>query len=179
VRIVAATHRDLRAEVDAGRFRADLFYRLAVLPLEVPPLRDRPEDIPLIAAHLLERLLVQAPGDLERLRAHLDVAFAELVRYPWPGNVRELRNVIERAAALADPAALRADVFTRLVSLQGAIGQTLHVRPPLEQARAHFDREYLRDVLEAAQGDLARAAELADVHPKSLARLMRRHGVTR
>ncbi len=179
VRIVAATHRDVRGEVDAGRFRADLYYRLAVIPLEVPALRERPEDIPLIAAHLLERVLDQNAGDLERVRAHLDTAFGELARYPWPGNVRELRNVIERAAVLIDPAGPKTDVFTRLVELRGAISQTLHVRPPLEEARANFDREYLRDVLEAAQGDVARAAERAGIHPKSFSRLLRRHGVVR
>ncbi len=99
VRVVAATHRDLEAEVRLGRFREDLFYRLHVVPLSVPPLRERIEDLPLLAAHLLERLA----GAGRRLQLG-PAALARLAAHDWPGNVRELRNVLERAALLAaDP----------------------------------------------------------------------------
>src|SRR4029079_13242712 len=107
---IAATNRDLRGEVDGGRFRSDLFYRLAVILLEVPPLRERREDIPLLSAHFLQGVIARESGDAERLRAHMDSVFGGLARYPWPGNVRELRNVIERAVALADPGELGKDV---------------------------------------------------------------------
>jgi DNA-binding NtrC family response regulator len=179
VRIIAATNRDLRAEVEAGRFRSDLFYRLAVILLEVPPLRERAADIPLLAAHFLEQVIARDSGDGERLRAHMDGVFGGLARYRWPGNVRELRNVIERALALADPAELGKDIFSRMVELKTSIARSMHHLPPLEEARAQFDREYLRDALAAAGGDVNRAAELARVHPKSFARLLRRYGVGR
>ena len=103
VRIVAATNRDLGAEVEADQFRADLYYRLAVIVLEVPPLRDRREDVPLLAAAFGREFLGEA--DLARLRPHLDEAFGSLRHHRWPGNVRELRNVIERAAAMVEPEA--------------------------------------------------------------------------
>jgi transcriptional regulator with PAS, ATPase and Fis domain len=91
VRVVSATHRDLRSEVARGAFRADLFYRLGVLPIRVPPLRDRPDDIPLLVAHFLALL--------GRPRASLDNEALSVLRgHSWPGNIRELRNVMERAA---------------------------------------------------------------------------------
>jgi DNA-binding NtrC family response regulator len=179
VRIIAATNRDLRAEVEGGRFRSDLFYRLAVLLLEVPPLRERPEDIPLLAAHFLTSVIARDSGDAERLRAHINSVFGGLASHRWPGNVRELRNVIERAAALADPGELGRDIFSRMVELRTSITRSMRQLPPLEEARAQFDREYLREVMTAAGGELGRGAELAQIHPKSLARLLRRYGVDR
>ena len=97
-RVIAATHRPLEALVQAGRFREDLYFRLKVVEIAVPPLRERPEDIPLLAAHLLARVA----GELHRdVRALSDEALRELVRYDWPGNVRELENALTRAAVLA------------------------------------------------------------------------------
>jgi DNA-binding NtrC family response regulator len=179
VRVVAATHRDLPGEVAAERFRADLYYRLAVIVLEVPALRERPEDIPLLAGHFAEQMLGASGADLAAMRAHLDDAFAALRHHRWPGNVRELRNVVERAAALADPAALASDHLSRLVELRSSIGRTWHARLPMEQAREQFDREYLRDLLAATQGSITHAAHLAGLHPKSLERLLRRYRIAR
>ncbi len=178
VRVVAATNRDLHNEVEEERFRADLFYRLAVVPLTIPPLRERPEDIPLLAAHFLGHLLVHSRADAAWLGQHLDGAFGSLAHHRWPGNVRELRNVVERAAAMADPAELRKDGFARLVALRTCIGETMRRRPPLAAAREQFDRDYLRDLLTHTAGDRQRAAELADIHPKSFARLLRRYGMS-
>ena len=175
VRIVAATHRDLRAEVDRERFRADLYYRLAVIGLELPPLRERREDVPLLAAHFARAVLARAGGDLTWLLPHLDDAFGALAAQAWPGNVRELRNAVDRAIALADPAALTGDPLARLVELRGSLRRTRRGRLPLETARAEFDREYLRDLLTDTGGDLRAAAEQAGVHPKSLERLIRRY----
>jgi DNA-binding NtrC family response regulator len=171
VRVIAATNRDLPAEVDADRFRADLYYRLAVIVLEVPALRDRLDDVPMLAAHFARDLI----GDSRELRTHLELAFGALRHHRWPGNVRELRNVIERAAALTDPAALSGDQLARLVELRSTLGRTMTARLPLEQAREQFDREYLRDTLAASQGSIAHAAAAAGIHPKSLERLLRRY----
>ena len=173
VRIMAATHRDLRAEVDRERFRADLYYRLAVITIEVPPLRERPDDIPLLAAHFARAVLARG-GDLDWIRGHLEDAFGHLRGQPWPGNVRELRNAIERAIALADPSALAGDPLGRLVELRTSLRRT-RTRLPLEAARAEFDRAYLRDLLTDCGGDIRAAAEQAGVHPKSLERLLRRY----
>ncbi len=177
VRIIAATNRDLRAMVDREEFRSDLYYRLAIVPIEIPPLRERPEDIPLIAGALLQEILAGTGADVSRMRAYFDEAFGALARHRWPGNVRELRNVLERAVALANPAEMVKDGLARLVELRSTLARTMGSRLPLEAARAQFDREYLRDLLAATDGDLRRAAELAQVHPKSLSRLLRRYGV--
>src|SRR6185369_16994984 len=107
VRILAASNRDLKAEVAAGRFRRDLYYRLNVFPIEVAPLRQHKDDVPLLAAHFLgqtaRRLKVRLP---ELTQAHL----AQLQGYDWPGNVRELQNLIERALILAQSGSLRFDL---------------------------------------------------------------------
>ena len=175
VRIMAATHRDLRAEVDRERFRADLYYRLAVIAIELPPLRERADDIGLLAAHFGRGVLARAGGDLTWLLPHLDDAFGPLRNQAWPGNVRELRNAIERAIALADPAALAGDPLGRLVELRGSLRRSRRGRMPLETARAEFDREYLRDLIADTGGDLRAAAEQAGIHFKSLERLVRRY----
>jgi transcriptional regulator with GAF, ATPase, and Fis domain len=107
VRIIAATNRDLRKEVDAGHFRQDLFYRLCVFPIEVPPLRERREDIPLLAAHLIR----QSVRRMNRPDPQINqVALTELAAYDWPGNVRELQNTVERAVILSQGEPLRFDL---------------------------------------------------------------------
>jgi transcriptional regulator with PAS, ATPase and Fis domain len=100
VRLVAATNRDLRAEVEKGTFRRDLFYRLNVFPIPLPPLRERPGDVRLLAATLLDACSARAA---KRLGGFTPAALHCLERYAWPGNVRELRNEVERAVALAEP----------------------------------------------------------------------------
>jgi transcriptional regulator with GAF, ATPase, and Fis domain len=179
VRIVAATHRDLRDMVERGQFRADLYYRLAVLPLELPPLRERREDLPLLAGHFLRELLPPGIGDPGWTPAHLAEAFAGLAGHDWPGNLRELRNLIERAVAMTDPAALAAGTLPQLLSLRSSIAEAMASPPPLEDARAGFDRQYLRQLLVRSGGDLSRAAAIAGIHVKSLERLLRRHGLPR
>jgi transcriptional regulator with GAF, ATPase, and Fis domain len=179
VRIIAATHRDLRDLVERGDFRADLFYRLAVFPLELPPLRERPEDLPLLAGHFLRELLPAGAADPSWTHAHLEEAFAGLTSYAWPGNLRELRNLIERAVALADPTALAAGALPGLHALRSSVAEAMATPPPLEDARSAFDRQYLRQLLVRAGGDLDQAASLAGIHVKSLARLLRRHGLPR
>jgi len=179
VRVIAATHRELSAEVDAGRFRSDLYFRLAVLVMRMPALRERPEDIPLLVSHFLRDVLTRNESEVHVLRSHMDEAFARLARHPWPGNVRELRNVIERAAVLAEPAELEKDLFSRLVELRKSIGTSIHVKQSLKVAREQFDIEYLRDVLDQTGGDVAAAAEVADVHPKSFTRLLRRYRLSK
>lgn len=170
VRVIAATNRELRAEVNVGRFRPDLYFRLAVLTVRLPPLRERPSDIPLIARHLLGRLTL----DEETRRALTDPAFlARLQLSPWAGNVRELRNHLERCAALhealqpstEDPSPQRLDA--------------LDVSIPFSEARrrllATFERNYVRALLERHEGNVSQAAATARVDRAHLHRIMRRH----
>jgi DNA-binding NtrC family response regulator len=154
VRLVAATNRDLEAMVDEGRFRADLFFRLNVFPIELPPLRERPSDVGPLARHLLgeiARRLGLAPLGLT------DEAVELLAAAPWPGNVRELANVLERAAILAEGAAV------------GAAG----LRPLLSPLAGGGERERVKQALVEAQGDKLRAAELLGVSHRTLLRRIR------
>ena len=159
VRVIAATNRDLVALIAENRFRADLYYRLAVVQITVPPLRARREDVSLLARHFAK----QTGDDIE-----LDRVLGELRDYGWPGNVRELKNLVERATVLADLAGSGAPK-----PLGQAIADVAGRPPTLREARAVADRAYLEDVLRRTEGDLDRAAEIADVHRKTLERMLR------
>jgi len=177
VRVVAATNRDLHSLVETEQFRSDLYYRIAVIPIEVPALREHKEDIPMLAGHFLRDLLNAGGRDPAWLLPHLEEAFAALKTYDWPGNVRELRNVVERAAALGDPQELQKDGLSQLVELRASVARNKKVQLPLDEAREQFDRVYIRDALDATGGDVKRAAESAGIHPKSLERLIRRYRI--
>ncbi len=172
VRIVAATNRDVEAEVSAGTFRADLFHRLAVLRVRMPALRERPDDIPLLAIEMTAQLRAsEAPSAPESLPSAL---VEQLKRYPWPGNVRELRNVVARALSLgaeeANPAmAGPADA----VDPEGL--------RPYHEARQTvvdaFELHYLERLLSESDGNLSEAARRAGLHRNYVARLAAKHGV--
>ncbi len=175
VRVVAATHRDLRSEVNAKRFRSDLYYRLAVVPVRLPALRERPEDIPLIVSALAKSIAKRARGEAALLE---DPAFlAELRAHAWPGNVRELRNYLERALVLG-PAA---EGSIPPEPLESAALTTFDPDKPLKDERerviAAFEHEYLTAVLARAGGNVAQAAEHAGVDRVHFYRLLRKHGI--
>ena len=132
VRIIAATNRDLRAEVSAGRFREDLYYRLNVFPIEVPPLRARTEDIPLLVRHFMAHFARETGCSAARLTP---VGLGALQRYDWPGNIRELRNVVERAMILARGGTLEFDwpIVPRMEAAYSAEAQTTEDRPILTE----------------------------------------------
>jgi len=172
VRVIAATNRDLRAEVNEGRFREDLYYRLAVLEIELPPVRQRPDDIPLLAEHLVEHMT----DDEEEARSILDDALlAQLSRNTWPGNVRQLRNYLEYYVALREmpPMAMTGD------EVPG--GPPVDPRIPYEVARRQalddFERRYLAALLEAHDGNVSEAARRAGMNRAYLHRLLRRHSL--
>jgi DNA-binding NtrC family response regulator len=175
VRVIAASRDDLDAEVAAGRFRADLLYRLGVVRIALPPLRSRREDLPVLIAELLRRRGVAttpAGSGLDRLLAH-----------GWPGNVRELRNVLDRALALAPGARAFADLAIRVEPSPIAGDDPLPVRADLPFAEAKqlvlhgFERRYLADLLARTGNNLSAAAREADVDRKHLRALCRRHGL--
>jgi len=180
VRVIAATHRDLKAEVQAGRFREDLFYRLNVFPIRLPPLRERREDVPLLAAHFLAK---HAHALRRELTGFDGEALRALAGYPWPGNVRELENAIERAVAIAaGPLVTARDLPPDVTGGQaGAIPGELLAKMPyrdaVDLARDRVSREYLAALLQEFEGNVTRAAERAGVERESLHRLLKRYGV--
>jgi two-component system, NtrC family, response regulator GlrR len=172
VRVIAATNRNLQGEVNAQRFRSDLYYRLAVLEIRLPPLRERPEDLPLLISEILAAL---GMGRSEAGRALLDdKSLAELSRHPWPGNVRELRNHVERALALRAPPPLDAPAeLPPLPFTDGAL--------PLRQAREGcvrvFEQQYLERLLRRHKNNVAAAARAAGIDRVHLHRLLSRSGL--
>ncbi len=180
VRVVAATHRDLRAEVRAGRFREDLFYRLNVFPVRLPPLRERAEDVPLLAAHFLAKHARAMRRDITGFDPE---ALRLLASSTWPGNVRELENAVERAVAIASGSVLLPrDLPVELSSPASVLPPApvlaaLPYREVLEQAQDRVSREYLVALLSEFQGNVTRAAARAGVERESLHRLLKKHGL--
>jgi DNA-binding NtrC family response regulator len=173
LRVIAATNRDLDLEVAAGRFRTDLFYRLNVIPIDLPPLRARRDDIPLLCDHFLRKTWPDYPGKLGA--ALEDDALRALSAYDWPGNVRELENVLERASIIREgERIMRHDlppaVATPLpctVTASEAIGT--HV--PLEQ----IERLHIEQVLASVSGHKKRAADILEINPSTLYRKLLRY----
>jgi DNA-binding NtrC family response regulator len=178
VRVLAATHRDLEQDVAQGRFRADLFYRIHVIPIELPALRQRREDIPLLAAHFLKRARAASGQGPIRIAPE---ALAALERYGWPGNVRELGNAIEHAVALAESDLLGIDDLPRaLVRSTRIDGLHQAVRSGalgFEQATDDFERELLLEALENAGWNQTRAAEHLRMTRRALKLRMDRLGL--
>lgn len=166
VRVVSATHRDLEEEVRAGRFREDLFYRLNVVVLDIPPLAERREDIPLLASHFLSRFRGASRKQVEGFSPD---AMELLVSAPWPGNVRQLANVVEQAFALTTTPLIPATLVQRALRSQPAD------LPSLEEARADFEREYLSRLLKITRGNVSQAARLAERNRTDFYKLLRRH----
>jgi two-component system response regulator HydG len=172
LRLVAATNKDLVARIHDGRFREDLYYRLAVIPLPLPPLRERREDVPLLAEHFLRR----ASATLgKEVRGFTPEAMAALLRHPWPGNVRELENVVERAVTLTREEVVTREALLLDVSLAPApssIFAQMARRPTLEELSA----EYVALILREAGGDKAKAAEVLGVSKRTLYRWQSQSG---
>jgi two-component system response regulator HydG len=171
VRVIAATHRDLQAEIRAGGFREDLFYRLAVVPITVPPLRDRAEDIPALARHFLARARARNPDGA--LRTLADDLLAALSAYAWPGNVRELEHVVERlailvrgpVATLGELRAICPEILARPVRLVTRGDELVTLR---EIEDAYIDR-----VLAHCENNKVKAAEILGIDASTLYRRVR------
>jgi DNA-binding NtrC family response regulator len=158
VRFIAATHRDLDGDVAAGRFRQDLFFRINAITLRVPPLRERPLDLPLLAQRFVERA-----GEVAGRRPLMSAAFLEtLSRYPWPGNVRELRNVIERAIVLGDGPELLPEHLPRRLSVLEPAAQ------PMRDQVDELERRNLIEALRETRGNRTHAARRLGISRRSL-----------
>ncbi len=172
VRVIAATNRDLTGAVERKQFRADLFYRLNVVALHVPPLRERPEDIPKLIDHFLNAY--QQRFSRPNLKLSAD-ARAHLLSYSWPGNVRELKNVLERAAALSNSDTIEADQLQE----SGVRTQGIQSRPPASEALLttleDLEREHIIRVLEQSDGNRERAAAILGISSRTLYRKLREY----
>ena len=170
-RIITATNRDIKALVAAGRFRKDLWYRLNVFPITLPPLRDRKTDIPLLVNHFVRRIGKRVGRKIQHIP---DSVMAELVAYDWPGNVRELKHVLERSVIISGGRSL--SLYERLVPSSG--------HPSSEKALSHAEMErnhilrvlkQTRWIVEGPKG----AARILDLHPNTLRYRMKKHGIRR
>ncbi len=178
VRLLSATNRDLEKEVKAGRFREDLYYRLSIVPIELPPLRERKEDIPLLAQHFVQKfnermgrhVLGATPGAMKTLR-----------EYAWPGNVRELENTIERAMVLRDEGEICEDDLPR--NLRKGPSESMRddysdaSELTFQQAREAFERQYLEGLLKATNNNVTRSAMLAGLSRRHLQELIKKYGL--
>jgi two-component system nitrogen regulation response regulator NtrX len=175
VRVIASTNKDLEEEISRGNFREDLFYRLNVIPFLVPPLRERKEDIPLLARHFLKEF---AATYGRRGREITDDAIETLMRYSWPGNVRELRNVIERIVIM-NPAVGRFDRkhLPALVHRDGGRRAAGTEFSTLHQARAAYERDYILKKLDENHGNVSRTAEVLGLERSHLYRKMKTLGI--
>jgi two-component system, NtrC family, response regulator AtoC len=182
VRLIAATLRDLADDVREGRFREDLYYRLNVLPVAIPPLRERTEDIPLLARFFAQRHSARHQlGEVELS----DVAIEALVRQPWPGNVRELENVIERAVVLADgptggrdARVIDVDYLGTVMNVQApAAGQDLGALS-IKKATREIEQDLIRRALGVTQGNRTNAAKLLEISHRALLYKMKDYGIT-
>ncbi|MEK6629880.1 MAG: sigma-54 dependent transcriptional regulator, partial [Acidobacteriota bacterium] len=170
VRIVAATNRDLRKAVDEGQFRDDLFYRLNVIPILLPPLRDRREDIPLLVEHFLEHLNVETSRHIDGISSE---ALALLMRHDWPGNVRELRNVLERGMVVAQGSLIMPEDLGLMPSQRQPnafdMGLTLD----------EVEHRHVAAVLRHAGGNVTQAARLLDIDRVTLYNKIKKYGLRR
>src|SRR5438876_580514 len=179
VRVLAATNKDLQTEIRAGRFREDLYFRLNVIPIFVPALRDRQEDIPLLADHFMAGFAREYG---RRVKSFESGARSALQRYPWPGNVRELRNVIERLMIMVPGESIVAGDLTFLdltgVPRADAAGPLAAAeRGTLYEARDQFERDLILRTLAAQQGNMSRTAEVLGVERSNLYRKMKAFGI--
>jgi transcriptional regulator with GAF, ATPase, and Fis domain len=173
VRIIAATNRDLNTEIARGRFRADLYYRVRVVEIAVPPLRDRREDIRYLTAHFLRRYGAARPRGIPSIT---EPALRQLEAYAWPGNVRELQNVIERAVVLCPGDTIGSGLLD-LDPPRSATAEPV-ATARLDDALARVERDMLLQALDEAKQVKARAARLLGVSERSLWYKLRKHGLS-
>jgi two-component system nitrogen regulation response regulator NtrX len=173
VRVLSATNKRLAEEIRHGRFREDLFFRLAVVPIVVPPLRDRCEDIPLLAGHFLRT----AAARFGRRPSHLSPEVLRMLReYRWPGNVRELRNIVERLVILSPADEIRPEDLPAEIR-DASLAPAPSGDAPLREARDDFERRYILAALRRHRGNVTRTAEALQVERSNLYRKLRGYGI--
>ncbi|MBI5561611.1 MAG: sigma-54-dependent Fis family transcriptional regulator, partial [Deltaproteobacteria bacterium] len=176
VRVIAATNKNLREQIVKGAFREDLFYRLNVIPFHIPPLRERPEDIPLFAGHFLKEFAGQTGRNV--LMTETGEAMDMLVRYAWPGNVRELKNLIERLVIMTPSNVITPDDIPSYIrGAEAAPPANLFRSNLLKEARRDFEREFIVRKLKEFGGNIAKTAEAIGIERSHLYRKIRSYGL--
>jgi len=173
VRVVAATNRDLEEDIKRGRFRTDLYYRLNVIAIYLPPLRDRRDDVPIFVEAFLKRIAQEHGEPIKRLSQE---AFDAVMKYDWPGNVRELENALERAVVLTKAETIELSAIPEKVTEQRVeplVAERPHANPTLDV----IERAYITWVLQSEGGNKTRAAEVLGIDPSTLYRKLSRYGV--
>jgi two-component system response regulator GlrR len=170
VRVIVATNKVLEDEVRQGLFREDLFYRIHVIPIELPPLRERKEDIPVLAEHFLKKFSGQMGKKITGLAP---LALQRLMLHNWPGNVRELENTMEYAVAMA-----RQEIITEDLVLPVKAGAAEEPIKPLKEARDDFEKNYIIQLLEMTRGNVSRAAELAGKYRADFYNLLKKYVIS-
>ena len=171
-RVLSATNKNLGEEIRRGAFREDLYFRLAVVPIDVPALRERTDDIPLLAEHFLR----EASARFGRKRKSLSgPAVDALQAYRWPGNVRELKNLIERLMILSPTEEVRREDLP--AEIRDAIGEVIALDAPLRDAREDFERRYILAALKKNRGNVSRTAEALDLERSNLYRKLKAYGI--
>jgi two-component system nitrogen regulation response regulator NtrX len=174
VRVIAATNKNLEDEIERGNFREDLFYRLNVIPFYVPPLRDRAEDIPLLADYFLREFTTAYGRKAKELTPE---AYRLLGEYHWPGNIRELKNVIERIVILNPQVRVDARHIPLQLTRRPSFDRTLDRFASLHEVRAAAERDYILKKLEETNGNVSRTAEILGLERSNLYRKMKALGI--
>ncbi len=175
VRVIAATNKDLKAEIANGNFREDLFYRLNVIPFVVPPLRERREDIPLFIAHFLNEFSRETSRDIHSVS---EDAMEALANYNWPGNVRELKNIVERLVIMTPSDSITSEGLPAYIKgAKANLPDGLFRSDLLKEARKDFEREFILRKLKEFHGNISRTAEAIGVERSHLYRKMRSYGI--
>ncbi|MBL0713393.1 MAG: sigma-54-dependent Fis family transcriptional regulator [Desulfosarcina sp.] len=168
IRIIAASNKNLKVEIQKGTFREDLYYRIHVIPIKLPTLQERREDIPLLAGHFLEKY-TKAMG--KNISGFTPSAMRKLMTYEWPGNVRELENMVECAVAMSETSPIRAELILGH-PVQGQAGKEV---VPLRAAKEDFERKYLIQLLESTRGNVSQASKLAGKYRADFYSLLKKH----
>jgi len=181
VRVIAATNKNLKEEIAAGKFREDLFYRLNVIPLHMVPLRERREDIPVLIAYFLEKIAQNLREPVKRISQE---ALRALEAYPWPGNVRELRNLMERLCILVPESEVTMEILSELASdFEGEPSEEkkekieLESSATLKRARDQFEKKFILEKLAAFEWNVSKTAEAIGLERSNLHRKMRAYGI--
>jgi two-component system NtrC family response regulator len=188
VRIIAATNRDLSKLVAEGAFREDLYYRLNVFPIRIPPLRERKEDIPRLAYHFL-RLFCKETG--KRIEGFSDDALVLLMNHSWPGNVRQLKNTVERLVIMTDHGFLNKEIITPHIQVEGGSTPSGPKQIPetweelktvkkhlLENIFGQIEKKFLTKALSDCQGNITHAAQKVGMQRSNFSKLMKNHGLS-
>ena len=170
VHVISATHREIQTMVIDGNFREDLYYRLHVIPIHIPPLHERREDIPLLAQHFLDKASARTGS---KVRGFTRKAMKKLITRRWPGNIRELQNIVEYIAAATDEGWIDADTIPAPLQSTEQNGSL----PPLAEAKAYFEQNYLEHLMRTTSGNVAQAARIAGRYRADMYKLLRKYSI--